>query len=457
MSSLPAARVRPDCRLAASALCLAAVLAAMIAATALPPRRASADAAPPAAIAIRCARLLDGKSDVVQSNVTILVEGNVIRAVGPSVAIPAGASVIDLGDRTVLPGLIDCHTHVLLQGDITSADYDAQVLKESIPYRTLRASVAARTALLNGFTTLRDLGTEGAMYADIDLKKAIANGVVDGPRMFCVTRALDVTGAYPLLGYAWELEMPHGIQECDGTDACRKAVREEVMHGADWIKVYADRSYFFGDDGRLHGIPTFTPEELKAICDEAHKLHRKVAAHAIGRDGIQNALRSGVDTIEHGDGFDDDLQALAKRLGTWWCPTLYVTEYVAAGRAKEGRPIYGQMIEYQRKAFARGVKAGLKIALGTDAGGFAWDVNEAIELDRMVAAGMSAAQAIAAATRSAAELLDQKGKLGEVSPGAFADLIAVDGDPLRDIRVLQHVTFVMKDGKVYREAPSAGR
>ena len=435
---------RPTTRSARPLPPLAALLAAL---AALAPLTAGAAET----TLIRCGRLLDGRGDVARTGMTILVEGNRIREVGTSIAAPAGARVIDLGSATVLPGLIDCHTHLLLQGDITSADYDAQVLKESIPYRTLRASAAARRALLDGFTTLRDLGTEGAMYADVDLRRAIENGVIEGPRLFCVTRALDVTGAYPLLGYSWELDMPHGLQTCDGSDACRKAVREEVMHGADWIKVYADRSYYFGGDGRLHSILTFTPGELKAICDEAHKLHRKVAAHAIGRDGIENALKSGVDTIEHGDGFDDDLQQLAKRLGVWWCPTLYVTEYVAEGRAKEGRPIYGQMIEYQRKAFARGVRAGLRIALGTDAGGFAWDVNEAVELERMVAAGMSPAQAIAAATRHAAELLDRKGELGEVSPGALADLIAVEGDPLRDIRALEHVTFVMKDGRVVKE------
>jgi len=408
----------------------------------------------PRVVALRCGRLIDGRSGLAQPNVTVLVEGNLIRAVGPAVAVPAGALVIDLGHDTVLPGLIDCHTHLLLQGDILSRDYDDQVLKESTPYRTLRAAVAARTALRNGFTTLRDVGTEGAMYADVDLKRAIERGIAEGPRLFVSTRALDVTGAYPLLGYSWELSMPKGLQIVDGVDECRKAVREEVEHGADWIKAYADRSYYFGDDGKLHSVLNFTREELTAICDEAHKLRRKVAAHAIGRDGIENALRSGVDTIEHGDGFDDELIALAKQRGAYWCPTLYVTEYVAAGRAAEGRPIYGQMIEAQRRAFAKGVKAGLKIALGTDAGGFAWDVNQAVELQRMVAAGMNSAQAIRAATTVAAELLGQKGKLGEVAPGAFADLIAVAGDPLLDVRELTRVRFVMKDGLVVRnESP----
>ena len=270
--------------------------------------------------------------------------------------------------------------------------------------------------------------------------------------MFVSTRALDVTGAYPLFGYSWELHVPKGVQVVDGVDECRKAVREQVEFGADWIKVYADRSYYVAEDGRIHSIPTFTYEELKAVCDEAHKLHRNVAAHAIGREGIENALRCGVSTIEHGDGFDDETLAMAKQQGVYWCPTLFVTEYVAEGRAAEGRPIYKQMIDLQRKAFAQGVAMGVKIALGTDVGGFAWDVNQAVELKRMVDAGMSSAQTIKAATSVAAELLGMSGKLGVVAPGALADLVAVEGDPLRDISALEHVAFVMKDGKIYKNS-----
>ncbi len=399
-------------------------------------------------LAIRCGRLIDGRSDRARDSVTILIEGNTIRSVGGS--IPPGTETIDLSGATVLPGMIDCHTHVLLQGDITSQDYDNQLLKESIPYRTIRGAVAAQAALRNGFTAIRDVESEGAMYADVDIKKAINNGIIDGPRMFVSTRALDVTGAYPLLGYSWELRMPKGVQVVDGVDECRKAVREEVENGADWIKVYADRSYYFTPGGDLHSILTFTFDELKTICDEAHKLHRRVAAHAVGIDGIENSLKAGVNTIEHGDGFNDQLIALAKQKDAWWCPTLFVTEYVAEGRAAEGRPIYKQMIQHQREAFAKGVKAGVKIAFGTDAGGFAWDVNEAVEFKRMADAGMAPMQCIKSATSAAAELLEMGGLLGEVAPGAFADLVAVQGDPLKDITVLEHVAFVMKNGKVYR-------
>ncbi len=408
----------------------------------------------PAITAIKCGYLFDGKSDRMIENAIVFIEGDTIKQIGTSLPVPADATVIDLSSMSVLPGLIDCHTHVLLQGDITSADYDEQLLKESIPYRTIRGAVAAQAALRHGFTTIRDVGTEGAMYADVDIKRAIANGIIDGPRMFVATRAMAVTGAYPLLGYSWELDVPHGLQVVDGVDECRKAVREEVQYGADWIKVYADHGYYFTADGSLHSILNFTLEEMKAVCDEAHKLHKKVAAHAIGREGIETALRGGVNTIEHGDGFDEDLLSLAKEKNVFWCPTLFITSYVAEGRAAEGRPIYKQMIGHQRTAFAKGVKMGVKIAFGTDVGGFAWDVNQAVEFKYMVDDGMTSQEAIRSATSTAAELLDVQGKLGAIVPGAYADIVAVPGDPFKDISALEHVDFVMKNGKVYRTPAS---
>jgi imidazolonepropionase-like amidohydrolase len=402
-------------------------------------------------IALKCGSLIDPKTETVTRDVVVLVEENLIKGVGKGIPIPSGAKVIDLSDATVLPGLIDGHTHILLQGDVTAAEYDEQLLKESIPYRTIRAVVAAKTALENGFTTMRDVETEGAMYADVDVKRAINRGIIPGPRLFVSTRSLDVTGAYPLVGYSWELHMPKGVQVVDGADECRKAVREQIEHGADWIKLYADRSYFIGTDGALHSIPTFTMEELKAIVDEAHRLHRKVAAHAIGREGIMNSLTAGVNSIEHGYGFDDETIAMMVKQGVYWCPTMYVGVYVAEGRAAAGNPIWKQMIDFVKRAVGKGVKAGAKITFGTDAGGFPWTENQAKEFRLMVDAGMTPMQAIKAATMMASEMLGMQDKLGSVEPGKFADIVAVAGDPLSDVTVLEHVGFVMKDGKVYKQ------
>jgi imidazolonepropionase-like amidohydrolase len=249
-------------------------------------------AQPPVTI-IQAGHLIDVRNGRVAAKQEILIEGERIRQVGASVPHPAGAKIIDLSQATVLPGLIDNHTHILLQGDITSADYDEQLLKESIPYRAIRATVAVRTGLLNGFTTMRDLETEGAMYADVDVKTAINRGIIPGPRLFVATRSFSATGTYPLLGYSWELKMPEGVQFVDGADTIRHAVREQVKYGADWIKYYSDRKYYV-KDGVLRSWVNFTDEEARALVDESHRLGRKVAAHAMGRDGIDSALRAGV-------------------------------------------------------------------------------------------------------------------------------------------------------------------
>jgi imidazolonepropionase-like amidohydrolase len=370
--------------------------------------------------------------------------------VGPNVAIPPDAEVVDLSRSTCLPGLIDNHTHVLLQGDITADDYDTQLLKQSIPYRTIGATMAARTALMNGFTTMRDLETEGAMYADVDVKTAIARGVIPGPRMFVATRAMAPTGMYPLQGYSWELKVPEGVQIVDGVDGVTRAVREQVKYGADWIKFYSDRAYYVNEKGALRSRVNFTPEEMKALVDETHRLGQKVAAHAMGRDGIEAALRAGVDSIEHGFGLDEELMDLMVRRGVYWCPTLFVGVYVAEGRAAAGAPIWKSMVDLAAKAFALAVKKGVKISYGTDAGGYAWTEPQAREFTYMVKYGMTPMQAIRAATSVAAELLGMQDKIGAVEAGKWADIIAVEADPLQEVSALERVSFVMKGGVIYK-------
>jgi len=402
--------------------------------------------APPKVVAIRAARLIDGRGGNVVSPAVIVVRGNKIESIGS--AAPPDAQVIDLGDMTLLPGLIDAHVHTLLQGDITSEDYDAQLFKESLAYRALRASKAVKIALNNGFTTVRDLETEGAMYTDVDVKRAINNGVIDGPRMVVSTRAMSVTGGYGPSGYSPEVTYPMGVQIVDGVDQARKAVREQIAHGADWIKVYADRSYFVAKDGTLSSTPTFNAEEMKAIVEEAHRLRHKVAAHAMARPGIENALNAGVDSIEHGIAIPDDLLDVMVAKGTYLCPTLTVTEYVAAGRGG----IWLKIPAFHRDSFARALKRGVKIAFGTDAGGFDWTaMNEAKEFAYETKFGMTPMQAIQTATRNAADLLDMSDRVGTLEAGKLADIVAVPGNPLNDITAMERVAFVMKDGNVYKK------
>jgi imidazolonepropionase-like amidohydrolase len=399
-------------------------------------------------VLVKAARLIDGRGETARTGMAVLVQGDRIAQVGPASELSkTSPPVIDLGDATLLPGLIDNHVHLLLQGDVTAADYDEQLLKESIPYRTIRAVSAARVGLFNGFTTMRDLETEGAMYADVDLRNAINRGIVPGPRLFVSTRAMAPTGMYPLLGYSWELKMPEGVQIVDGVDGVRKAVREQVKYGADWIKFYADRRYYWDDKkGRLASFVNFTDEEAKALVEETHRLRHKVAAHAIGWDGIDAALRAGVDTVEHGDGLTDDLIDRMVKQNVYWCPTIYVGAYVAEGRGG----IWPRLVELERIAFGKALKKNVRISYGTDAGGFPWTENQAKEFAYMVRYGMTPMQAIQSATSVAAALLDRGEDVGSVEKGRFADLVAVDGDPLQDITKLEHVRFVMKGGQVYK-------
>jgi imidazolonepropionase-like amidohydrolase len=408
----------------------------------------------PDTILIHAGRLIDGRSDEARTDQGILVVGPRVGEVGPWSEISrraGGARVIDLSRATVLPGLIDDHTHILLQGDVTSEDYDTQLLDQSIPYRAILATRNVRWALLEGFTALRDVETEGAMYADVDVKRAINQGVIPGPRLFVSTRALAPTGMYPINSTNWELDLPKGVQTVDGPEAIRHAVREQVSHGADWIKFYADRRYYVAADGVLRSWVNFSDEELRALVDEAHRLGRPVAAHAIGRDGIEAALRAGVNTIEHGMGITDSLARVMAQRGVYWCPTIFVTVYVAPGRGAAGAPIWQQMVGIEREAFGRALRAGVKIANGTDAGGYPWTEPLARDFSYMVRYGMTPMQAIKAGTSVAAELLGQQGNFGTIEAGHFADLVATTGNPLQDITELERVTFVMKGGVVYKQ------
>jgi imidazolonepropionase-like amidohydrolase len=403
--------------------------------------------APPKRIAIRAGRLIDGKSDSAIQNAVIVIEGDKIVSVNAGGAPPSGVEVIDLSKATVMPGFADVHTHVVLNGDITAEDYDAQLLKQSIPYRAILGARNAKIALDHGFTSIRDLETEGAMYADVDVKMAIANGEVPGPRMQVATRAMTPTGMYPLLGYSWELKVPTGVEYVDGVEGARKAVREQIMYGADWIKYYSDRKYHFESDGVLHSMVNFTDEEAKAIVDETHRLGKKVAAHCIGSDGIAAALRAGVDTVEHGDGLTDaEIDEMAQR-GIYWVPTITVGAYVAPGRGGN----WTKMVDLEKKAFQKALKKNVKIALGTDAGGFDWkEVNQAKEFEYYVDYGMTPMQALRSGTVVAAELLGWSDKVGTIEAGKWADLVAVSGDPLKDITEVERVKFVMKAGVVYK-------
>lgn len=409
--------------------------------------------APEKLTAIRAATLIDGVSARPRHNVVIVIKGNRIQSVNEGGSPPAGAAVIELGPQaTVLPGLIDAHTHLFLQGEAPEeGGYDIQLLKHPYSYRAARATVAARRALEQGFTTLRDVETEGAGYGDVGIKEAINAGFIPGPRLFVVTRAISTTGGYPLEGYNPDIVVPKGAQLGDGPVQLRQIAREQLDHGADWLKVYMTHRSWVDKQGHLVSQPTLTVEELSAVVDEAHGWKKKVACHAYGGIGLHRALDGGCDSIEHGLDLDDKAIEQMLRQATWYVPTITVyygdwdPENTPDGQRDRERA------RVHEESFKKALKAGVKIAFGTDMGGIPWTQPIAQEFDYMVKFGMAPMEAIKSATSRAAELLDMKGDLGVIAPGAYADVIAVPGDPLTNIDLLKNVSFVMKDGNVVKQ------
>ena len=404
--------------------------------------------------AIRAANLIDGRADQPLHDRAIIIRGNRIAEVidASSLASRNLARVVNFGPNvTVMPGMIESHTHIFLQGeDPAKGGYDANILKYPLAYRAARATVAARRLLEQGFTTARDVETEGAGYGDVGIKEAINDGWIPGPRLFVVTRALSTTGGYPLEGYAPEIDLPKGAQLADGPVEFRKATREQLGNGADWIKVYMTHRSWVTADGKLGVQPTLTLEEIKAITDEAHSQGHKVACHAYGGLGLHRALDWGCDSIEHGLDLDDAAIAQMVKQGTWYVPTFTAYYY---NNAPENTPEGKRdrlRIELHGPSFQRALKAGVKIAFGTDIGGFDWAINPAVQFPTMVKLGMTPAQAIQSATIDAATLLGMEAQVGSIEPGKMADIVAVQGDPLNDVGLLQKVGFVMKNGEVFK-------
>lgn len=391
-------------------------------------------------------RVFTSDDPVAHEGWQVLVLDDRISAVGPSIKVPQGTRTIDLSGMTLLPGLIEMHSHLFLH-PYNEAAWDDQVLMEALPTRTLHAGAAAKATLLSGFTTMRDLGTEGASNADVYLKQAITNGIVDGPRLHIATRAIVAEGAYGPRRRDYAVPaLPQGAEEASGVEGVRAAVRHQASQGADWIKIYAD--FEIGPNGETR--PAFSLDELKAAVQMAHDLGRKIAAHATSDEGMRRAIEAGVDTIEHGFGGTSETFQLMARRGTAYVPTLTQVEYYGIffeGYKPGDAPT--KDMKRSRSAFAAALAAGVKIASGSDVGVYSHGEN-ARELIWMVKYGMTQSQALLAATKVAASVLGEGDRIGTIAPGLLADIIAVRGDPTANVAVLRSVQFVMKNGQVVR-------